>query len=251
MIGNMMEKAFENALIDSLNEINNKVMGNYNITSKNVWGKEVILYYEDGAEERHQLENWIVKCDLTNINYDTNNLGSAIDIIVNKLNRFMEYKTGGMNPNKFTIYSLTFGWKILEDENCKIIREDGNIIFVMYAYIACNGTYNEKPEMGRHKIIDRMSTRLFDLEGKEIFEGSEVVPVWCAPCTGLKNYDGFDEEKKGKVCYVAGQFIIRPECGMPIPLCNLVPFESVDYIPNVGEIFEPEGFTCYCKVIKQ
>lgn len=243
MIESMKEKAFEVALTNRLGEINDKVMGNYNVTSKNVWGKEVILPYEDGIEEKHQLEDWIVKCDLTDISYDVDNLDLAVEKIINTLGKFMRYKTDGMDLNRFTIYSLTPGWMFLDNEDEKIISH-GIVTFVMYAYIAYNRNSN-------HKIIDRMSTRLFDLEGKEIFEGSEVVPVWCAPCTDLKNYDGFDEEKKGKVCYVAGQFIIRPEYGMPIPLCNLVPFESVDYLPNIGEIFEPEGFTCYCKVIKQ
>ncbi len=244
MVESTRKVQFENALTSTqvFDKINSKVMGNYHVTSNNIWGKEVILYHEDGEEERHQLENWIIKCDLTDISYNINNLDLAIEKIIDTLSKFMKYKTDGMNLSKFTIYSLTKGWQILEDNT---------IIFVMYAYIAYTGTYNEKFKTNESKIIDRMSTRLFDVNDKEIFEGSEVVPVWCAPCTGLKDYDGFDEEKKGKVCYVAGQFIIRPEYGMPIPLCDLVPFESVGYIPNVGEIFEPEGFTCYCKVIKQ
>ena len=81
-------------------------------------------------------------------------------------------------------------------------------------------------------------TGLTDKNGKKIFEGDSVIPVWLSPSGKI---DGLDEELQGKVIYKAGSFYVVPSGEMEYNIDKFVKRKFIEYRSNVGEIYDFEN----------
>lgn len=116
----------------------------------------------------------------------------------------------------------------------------------------CRALYQDKWICGYPQVLDGQiyinsclvdqiyeNTLLVDLNGKPIYEGDIVAPVYIGPDGDWGERINFD--LMGSVKYECGSFKVFPPHGKSYNLRDYVNEKFIEYRENVGEIYGPEN----------
>lgn len=115
----------------------------------------------------------------------------------------------------------------------------------------CKALYQDKWIYGYPQVLDGQiyinsypvdqvyeNTLLVDLDGKPIYEGDIVAPVYIGPDGDWGERINYDLQ--GVVKYDHGNFVVVTD-GQPYNLREFVNEKFIEYRENVGEIYEAEN----------
>lgn len=136
----MTNKEFEEALKYSLDYINEVSFDGIEVTTRDVWGRDVrrIIKKGSGKCEKdyhvdvHTLESWIIKFDIPTAPKNCDTFAAIVEQIAGTARGYVLSKLNNREKDDVIVHAIINGWQFMECDDLSIY-ENGEVVLVLYA----------------------------------------------------------------------------------------------------------------------